>query len=46
MALNPKFVDVIVKRWEAFTGKKAVLHRAVAVELDTPQALEENPLAN
>ena len=23
--LDPKYVDVIVKRWEDFTGKKAVL---------------------
>jgi hypothetical protein len=44
MALNPKFVDLIVKRWEVFTGKKAVLHRVVAVELDRPQALDEDPL--
>ncbi|NBT06731.1 MAG: site-specific DNA-methyltransferase, partial [Betaproteobacteria bacterium] len=22
--LDPKYVDVIVKRWEEFTGKKAV----------------------
>lgn len=26
--LNPVYVDVIVKRWEAFTGHKAVLERA------------------
>jgi site-specific DNA-methyltransferase (adenine-specific) len=25
MELDPKYVDVIVKRWEAFTGEKAVL---------------------
>ena len=25
MELDPKYCDVIVKRWEAFTGKKAVL---------------------
>lgn len=25
MELDPKYVDVIVKRWEEFTGKKAVL---------------------
>jgi hypothetical protein len=23
MELDPKYVDVIVARWEAFTGKKA-----------------------
>jgi DNA modification methylase len=25
MELDPKYVDVILKRWEDFTGKKAVL---------------------
>jgi len=25
MELDPKYVDVIVKRWEDFTGQKAVL---------------------
>jgi site-specific DNA-methyltransferase (adenine-specific) len=25
MELDPKYVDVIVKRWEKFTGQKAVL---------------------
>ena len=25
MELDPKYVDVIIKRWEKFTGKKAVL---------------------
>ena len=25
MELDPKYVDVIIKRWETFTGKKAVL---------------------
>ena len=24
MELDPKYVDVIIDRWEAFTGKKAV----------------------
>jgi site-specific DNA-methyltransferase (adenine-specific) len=24
MELDPKFVDVIVKRWQDFTGKKAI----------------------
>jgi DNA modification methylase len=26
MELDPKYCDVIVKRWEEFTGQKAVLH--------------------
>ncbi len=51
MELDPKFVDVIVKRWEDFTGKKAVLERAEpdrsdSAQLDRPQVLDENPLAN
>ena len=25
MELDPKYVDVIIERWEKFTGKKAVL---------------------
>ena len=25
MELDPKFCDVIIQRWETFTGKKAVL---------------------
>ena len=25
MELDPKYCDVIVKRWEDFTGKKAIL---------------------
>lgn len=28
MEFDPKFCDVIVKRWEEFTGKKAVLLNA------------------
>ena len=24
MELDPRYVDVIIKRWEEFTGKKAV----------------------
>ena len=31
--LDPKFVDVIVKRWEEYTGEKAVLSNR---ELDAP----------
>jgi len=26
--LDPKYVDVIVKRWEEFTGKKATLAKS------------------
>jgi len=33
MELDPKFVDVIVKRWEDYTGQKAVLSNR---ELDVP----------
>ena len=25
MELDPKYVDVIINRWETFTGQKAVL---------------------
>lgn len=25
MELDPKYVDVIIERWEQFTGEKAVL---------------------
>jgi DNA modification methylase len=28
MELDPRYCDVIVKRWEDFTGKKAVLESA------------------
>ena len=38
--LDPKFVDVIVKRWEDYTGKKAVRENGGS-ELDqAPQANE------
>ena len=30
MELDPKYCDVIVKRWEDFTGKKAVLETSSA----------------
>jgi DNA modification methylase len=29
MELDPAYCDVIIKRWEAFTGKKAELVRGV-----------------
>lgn len=32
MELDPKYCDVIVKRWENFTGKKAVLETKSAVD--------------
>ena len=37
MELDPKFVDVIVKRWEDYTGQKAVLSNR---ELEAPVELE------
>ena len=46
MELDPKFVDVIVKRWEDYTGNKALLERADAFEIDLPQALDETPVSN
>ena len=27
MELDPKYCDVIIKRWETLTGKKAILDR-------------------
>lgn len=41
MELDPAYCDVIVKRWEAFTGQKA--RKSIVVELgsDTPTALPE-----
>ena len=33
MELDPKYVDVIVKRWQEFTGKKATLE-TTGVEFD------------
>jgi site-specific DNA-methyltransferase (adenine-specific)/modification methylase len=34
MELDPKYVDVIVKRWEALTGKKAELHGGPQTQTD------------
>ena len=34
MELDPKYCDVIIKRWQAFTGKKAILERT-GEEFDT-----------
>jgi DNA modification methylase len=28
MELDPRYCDVIIKRWEDFTGKKAILEEA------------------
>ena len=33
MELDPKYCDVIVKRWQEFTGKKATLE-STGVEFD------------
>lgn len=38
MELDPKFVDVIVRRWEQATGKKAVLHGRTQTDTDSDQA--------
>lgn len=37
MELDPKYVDVIVKRWQEFTGKKAV-------HAETGQGFEDSSL--
>jgi DNA modification methylase len=43
MELDPKYVDVIVQRWEGFTGKKAVLD---GTDLTFEQIAEQrNPVA-
>ena len=39
--LDPKFVDVIVKRWEDYTGKKAVRENGGSVLEETLQANEQ-----
>ena len=46
MELDPQYVDVIVKRWEDYTGHKAVLNRADASDVDLTQALDEIPVSN
>ena len=38
MEIDPKFADVIVQRWEQFTGKKA--QRVAAVEVAEPAVAE------
>ncbi|NVO05713.1 MAG: site-specific DNA-methyltransferase [Rhodoferax sp.] len=40
--LDPKYVDVIVKRWEEFTGKKAI---RVSVEVDPLTSVLDDQLA-
>ena len=39
--LDPKFVDVIVKRWEDYTGKKAVRENGGSEVEQTPQTDEQ-----
>ncbi len=42
MELDPKYCDVIVKRWQQFTGKKAILEQTgqTYAELTQPSGLE------
>jgi DNA modification methylase len=42
MELDPKYADVIVKRWEAFTGTKAI-HEATGRTFDEVANLVTNP---
>jgi len=39
--LDPKFVDVIVKRWEDYTGKKAVRENGASELGQAPLAYEQ-----
>ena len=38
LELDPKYVDVIVKRWQAFTGKQAVHEDGTLFDARTPEA--------
>ena len=41
MELDPKYCDVIVRRWQAFTGKQAVLESTGAPFPEAPPVVEE-----
>jgi site-specific DNA-methyltransferase (adenine-specific) len=41
MELDPKYCDVIVRRWQAFTGKQAVLESTGAPFPEAPPVFEE-----
>ena len=43
MELDPKYSDVIVKRWEEFTGQKAVLENASEAEEESTAIGEDMP---
>ena len=43
MELDPKYVDVIVQRWEGFTGKKAVLD-GTALTFEDVAAERKHPI--
>jgi DNA modification methylase len=36
MELDPPYCDVIIERWEKFTGKKAICEKGVAPTEKTP----------
>ena len=38
MELDPKYCDVIVKRWEEFTGKKAELEQNISIPSELQNA--------
>jgi site-specific DNA-methyltransferase (adenine-specific) len=45
MELDPKYCDVIVRRWQAFTGKQAVLESTGTPFPEAPPVLEEVAVA-
>ena len=40
MELDPRYVDVIVNRWELFTGQEAVLIKGDSYELEGDSEME------